>query len=130
MHKGFKCLDISTGRIYISRDVLFDKSVFPFASLHSPAGTRYHSDILLLPATAPGDDSFSNATNVHTLPVLPTAICFQVQPELPNPENVVNFQADFPAPSIAMTRATFQAPSSDLIGGVGCLLAQLLSRVH
>jgi hypothetical protein len=50
---------------------------------------------------------------------LPTAICSQVQPELPNPENAVNFQADFPALSIAMTCATVQAPSSDLIGGVG-----------
>jgi hypothetical protein len=27
MHKGFKCLDISTGRIYISRDVVFDEAV-------------------------------------------------------------------------------------------------------
>ena len=24
IHKGFKCLDISTGRVYISRDVVFD----------------------------------------------------------------------------------------------------------
>jgi histone deacetylase 1/2 len=29
MHKGFKCLDISSGRIYISRDVVFDERVFP-----------------------------------------------------------------------------------------------------
>jgi histone deacetylase 1/2 len=39
-HKGFKCLDTSTGRIYISRDVIFDESVFPFASLHDNAGAR------------------------------------------------------------------------------------------
>jgi hypothetical protein len=70
MHKGFKCLDISTGCIYISHDVLFDESVFPFASLHSMAGARYHSDVLLSPATVPGDDSFATMTNVHTLLVL------------------------------------------------------------
>ena len=29
MHKGYKCLDRSTGRIYISRDVVFDETVFP-----------------------------------------------------------------------------------------------------
>ena len=32
MHKGYKCLDRSTGRIYISRDVVFDETVFPFAT--------------------------------------------------------------------------------------------------
>jgi hypothetical protein len=30
MHKGFKCLDLSSGRIYISRDVVFDENIFPF----------------------------------------------------------------------------------------------------
>jgi histone deacetylase 1/2 len=29
-HKGFKCLEPNTGRVYISRDVIFDESVFPF----------------------------------------------------------------------------------------------------
>lgn len=51
MHKGFKCLDISTGRIYISRDVVFDESIFPFASLHENAGARLRSEILLLPSS-------------------------------------------------------------------------------
>jgi histone deacetylase 1/2 len=49
MHKGFKCLDISEGRIYISRDVVFDETLFPFAGLHSNAGTRFRSEVLLLP---------------------------------------------------------------------------------
>ena len=31
-HKGYKCLNIPTGRIYISRDVLFDEFTFPFAN--------------------------------------------------------------------------------------------------
>jgi hypothetical protein len=29
MHKGVKCLDIPTGRVYISRVVIFDKNIFP-----------------------------------------------------------------------------------------------------
>lgn len=32
MHKGFKCLEPSSGRVYISRDVIFDESIFPFPS--------------------------------------------------------------------------------------------------
>jgi hypothetical protein len=30
MHKSYKCLDRSTGRIYISRDVVFDEHLFSF----------------------------------------------------------------------------------------------------
>jgi hypothetical protein len=29
MHKGYKCLDVANGRVYISRDVVFDESIFP-----------------------------------------------------------------------------------------------------
>jgi hypothetical protein len=48
MHKGYKCLDISTGRVYIFRDVIFDENIFPFTELHLNAGTRYSSVVLLL----------------------------------------------------------------------------------
>lgn len=50
MHKGFKCLDIQTGRVYISRDVIFDEEVLPFAKLHPNAGTRLRSEVLLFPS--------------------------------------------------------------------------------
>jgi histone deacetylase 1/2 len=49
MHKGFKCLEISSGRVYVSRDVVFDETEFPFSKLHSNAGARLREEISLLP---------------------------------------------------------------------------------
>jgi hypothetical protein len=48
-HKGVKCLEVKTGRVYISRDVVFDETVFPFQSLHPNAGALLRKEILLLP---------------------------------------------------------------------------------
>jgi hypothetical protein len=49
MHKGYKCLDISVGHLYISYDIVFDETIFLFASLQSNACTRLHAKINLLP---------------------------------------------------------------------------------
>jgi hypothetical protein len=35
LHKGYKCLDPDSGRVYISRDVTFDENIFPFSKLTS-----------------------------------------------------------------------------------------------
>jgi hypothetical protein len=48
LHKGFKCLDVDTGRIYISCDVTFDEEVFPFSKLHLNAGAKLRSEAHLL----------------------------------------------------------------------------------
>jgi hypothetical protein len=49
LHKGYKCLDIDSGRVYISRDVIFDERVFPFSktkhSLSNPPTTTFLSQI-------------------------------------------------------------------------------------
>jgi hypothetical protein len=71
MHKGFKCLDVSKGRIYISRDVIFDESVFPFRLLHSNAGARYHSNVLLIPSSNLGDNSITNSNIIPAISMLP-----------------------------------------------------------
>jgi histone deacetylase 1/2 len=59
LHKGVKCLDVSTGRVYISCDVVFDEKVFPFASLDPNAGTRHRTEILLLRQDTPSTPSSS-----------------------------------------------------------------------
>lgn len=80
LHKGFKCLDISTSRIYISRDVVFDENVFPFSELCSNAGATLRSQIELLPShlfnfSTPKDmltvctDVANSSSNLPTNPV-------------------------------------------------------------
>jgi hypothetical protein len=44
--------------VYISRDVVFDERVFPFASLHPNVSARLRSKIALLP-----DSLLSSHTN-------------------------------------------------------------------
>lgn len=40
MHKGVKCLDIKSGHVYISRDVVFNENMFSFANLNPNAGAQ------------------------------------------------------------------------------------------
>lgn len=56
MHKGFQCLDVSSGRVYVSRDVVFDESIYHFTSLHPNAGSHLRSEILLLPESLRNGD--------------------------------------------------------------------------
>jgi histone deacetylase 1/2 len=115
MHKGFKCLDVTEGRVYISRDVIFDEDVFPFAKLHPNAGARLRSEILLLPphllnsSSGSGDniafDPFGNDS-------LPTNLLQHADP-VENPEqtapnfspNSHHFMPPGAFPSLAGTRS-------------------------
>jgi hypothetical protein len=80
MHKGVKCLDIHTGRIFVSRDVVFDENIFPFKELHSNAGALLCRDILLLDSSLHNFEQegelidgtiLANPTNHPTLQVFP-----------------------------------------------------------
>jgi hypothetical protein len=72
-HKGYKCLDVSTGRVYVSRVVVFDENDFPFSQLHPNVGSQLRSEILLLPPALRNshehglvDGQGSNGTNLGT----------------------------------------------------------------
>lgn len=57
-------MDVPTGRVYISRDVVFDESVFPFESLHPNAAAILRKEILLLPSHLQSfDRGGDNCTN-------------------------------------------------------------------
>ena len=68
---------MSTGRVYISRDVVFDESVYPFESLHPNARALLRKEILLLPSNLQnldhGGDDCTNSTDnpTSTRTVLP-----------------------------------------------------------
>jgi hypothetical protein len=83
LHKGYKCLDISIGRVYISRDVVFDENVFPFVKLHPDVGNRLRQEILLLhPSLHSCDDGAVNSdfTNESDAILEPCELLlFQVQ---------------------------------------------------
>jgi hypothetical protein len=49
LHTGYKCLDIFMDHLYISSDIVFDETVFPFVALHCNAGARLRAEIELLP---------------------------------------------------------------------------------
>jgi histone deacetylase 1/2 len=65
-------LEPSTGRVYISRDVIFDESLFPFANLSQNVGARLRKEILLLhdhllnPDSGGVDCTDSSVTKNHT----------------------------------------------------------------
>jgi hypothetical protein len=68
-HKGFKCLNLSTGRTYISHDVVFDENAFPCSKIHPNAGPRLREEISLLPSSltnnSPGGELvFYHMTNL------------------------------------------------------------------
>ena len=71
------CLDVSTGRVYISRDVVFDENVFPFAALHPNAGARLKQDILLLPSSTPSYPGGAQNIDDHIVPIVSTTNVLQ-----------------------------------------------------
>ncbi len=65
-HKGYKCLDPTTNRIYIARNVVFDETVFPYAtSSHSHTTPLAPPPHIRLP-------SLTNSTQLpHSYPLPP-----------------------------------------------------------
>jgi hypothetical protein len=52
LHKGVKFVDVSTGRVYISCDVVFYENVLPIEALHPNADALLKKEILLLPSSS------------------------------------------------------------------------------
>jgi hypothetical protein len=82
LHKGYTCLDISTGCVYISRDVIFDEAIFPFSELKPNTGARYIAEVLLLPNERATLES--SMTNILPNTIMPAPVwlpCLPVHPQ-------------------------------------------------
>jgi hypothetical protein len=106
LHKGYKCLETSTRHVYISRDVIFDETMFPFASPHPNVGAQLNIEILLLPPTLR-----NRHAGVHV-----------EGPDMPNPaDNIDESHADYSEDSGEITAANVdsmqhvQASSAPLV---------------
>jgi hypothetical protein len=76
---------VSSGRVYISRDVVFDEAVFPFKSLHPNAGALLHQEILLLPSTLHNPehgDEFVDDINMTNVPINSASSPICVDPQV------------------------------------------------
>ncbi|GLT71533.1 hypothetical protein SLA2020_435440 [Shorea laevis] len=79
-HHGYKCLHFPTGRIYISRNVVFDEELFPFAATSNISDSQVPNDpTLILPQnihvlsnTAPAATPRDGLTLPQNIRVLPT----------------------------------------------------------
>jgi hypothetical protein len=76
MHKGFICLDAAKGQVYISRNVVFDESIYHISNLSPNASACLRTEIQLLPSnlspsSLPSGDKFrdDSTDNMHVIPV-------------------------------------------------------------
>lgn len=92
IHKGYKSLDPSIGQICVSRDVIFDKLVFPFANSHTPSfpsRPKRISESILLPSL-----SFPSNLPPHDPTSLLTHTYFAINDQLESREHTTDLPID------------------------------------
>lgn len=103
-YKGYRCLYPPTGRVYISRHVVFDENLFPFKHQYQTLVPRYETSLLKAWQSATSlstpqavNKEQRDLASVHILPTLPTQATVAV-PTIPHdPDHIAQTQPVAPA---------------------------------
>ncbi|GJX41317.1 ribonuclease H-like domain-containing protein [Tanacetum coccineum] len=101
-HRGYRCLDLASSKIIISRHVRFDEDVFPFGNVTSSTKPTY--DFLLPP--------IQTTTNEPNNPITPhptTPSISQPQPDTPPSHNSTSIP---PQPYTHLSHSSTSIPNS------------------
>lgn len=102
--KGYRCLDVSSGKVYISRHVLFDETIFSFqdlflcASIPAPILPQLH--IFFWPSVNPTSHSISLAPSSAIVPSVSSGTV-SLSAAGPVPISITPASAGSPIPSSA-----------------------------
>jgi histone deacetylase 1/2 len=106
--KGYRCLDYSTGRVFISRHVVFDENTFPKLD-RCQSSTSHTSNQFIGMSSLPL--SFPLPSTVHNLNVLPVASCSELIPPTP----ILPEHSTLPAPDILTLPEHSTLPAPDIL---------------
>ena len=73
-HQGYKCLDVATGKIFISRHVVFDESIYPYTVPTSASLTPKSNPVVLPPNLQLSSSSALISTGTITQPPAPSQL--------------------------------------------------------
>ncbi|KAI3751228.1 hypothetical protein L2E82_22276 [Cichorium intybus] len=117
--RGYKCFDMSTNKIIISRHVMFDETKFPFSSIHNTQSYSFLDDEIFpfvfqedhvptspvtptpthnSPSQTPPGSSSSSADHIPSAPTSPSPTTISIPP-------VTNSAHPIPTPSRPITRS-------------------------
>jgi hypothetical protein len=121
-HKGYRCLDLNTNRVIISRHVVFDETTFPF-SLSRPSPPQQELDFLTdddtivvspLPAGTP--DAAAPSQSVPLAPSLARAgMPASRAPVLPAPSTLAPPAVSRGSPVSSVQAPPIQAPAPPVV---------------
>jgi histone deacetylase 1/2 len=130
MHKVYKCLDKSTGHIYISRDVVFDESVFPYATLGISVDVPTHRQAITFPSTEPATHDHVRQYDLSYLSTNPPFLVDALPMQVPLASDSSAAIPNAAAPSATSAPSSTAAPSPAVADESGSLSAAAAPAAH